>query len=320
MNTSDLRLTGALSTIRTTVFGRSKMRQREAIEGLLFTLPWLLGMLVFFAVPVIASFLLSFAKYDIVRAPEFVGLSNYKTAFMNDKLFWPSLHRTFYYAVISVPVGLAGSLAAALLLNQGLHGTTFFRTFFFLPSLTPSMAAAFIWRWLLNPEVGLVNHLLWQVGIQGPRWMGSTTWVIPSLILVSLWQSIGGTRMLIFLAGLQGVPEELYDAAEVDGANSWHKFRHVTLPMISPTFFFNLVLGIIGALQVFTLAYTATDGGPGRASWFFALHIYRNAFELFYMGYASSLAWLFLFLILALTLVNFQLSGRWVYYEGEVKS
>jgi multiple sugar transport system permease protein len=312
MATSSMQLAKA----RPGILGWSKLRRQEAIEGYLFSLPWIVGLLVFIAGPMIASFVLSFADYDIVRSPRFIGTKNYTNALFVDKLFWPSLYRTFYYSVVTVPLGLVGSLLAALLLNQHLRGTTWLRTFFFLPTLTPAVAAAFIWRWLMNPEVGLINYLLWQVGIEGPRWMGSTKWVVPSLIMISLWGSIGGTRMLIFLAGLQGVPEELYDAAEVDGANAWHQFWNVTLPMISPTFLFNLILGVIGALQVFSLAYTATDGGPGRASWFFALHIYRNAFELFYMGYASALAWLFLVVILALTAINFKLSGRWVYYEG----
>lgn len=300
------------------LFGGSSVRRREAIEGYIFSMPWIIGLLVFYIGPMVLSFALSFADYDVVRTPKFVGLRNYQTALFQDKLFWSSLYRTLYYSVVSVPIGLIGSLLAALLLNQGLRGTTIYRTFYFLPTLTPAVATAFIWRWLLHPDLGLVNYFLWQLGIQGPRWLGSSTWVIPSLIIMSLWGSIGGTRMLIFLAGLQGVPQELYDAALVDGAGVWHRFRNVTLPMISPTFLFNLVLGVIGALQVFALAYTATDGGPGRASWFYALHIYRNAFQLFYMGYASALAWVFLVLILALTAINFALSKRWVYYEGEI--
>lgn len=307
------------SRLRSSPARLSPFRLREALDGYLFMAPWLIGLLVFYLGPMVASFALSFTKYDIVRPPELIGLENYREAFLVDDLFWSSILRTFYYSIVMVPVGLASSLLAAVLLNQGLKGTSIFRTFFFLPSLTPAVAAAFIWRWLLHPQAGLVNYLLWQIGIQGPGWMSSSEWAIPSLMIVALWGSVGGTRMIIFLAGLQGVPTELYEAAKMDGANAWRRFLSVTLPMISPTLLFNLVLGVIGALQVFTIAYTATNGGPGRATWFYALHIYRNAFEFFYMGYASALAWIFLVLIVALTYLNFRFSGTWVYYEGGVR-
>src|SRR5581483_5677997 len=229
-------------------------------------------------------------EYDVVRAPRFVGLANFQRAFFKDELFWSSLGRTFYYALLTVPLGLLGSLLAALLLNQRLRGATFFRTCFFLPHLTPAVAAALLWVWVLQPEFGLVNYLLGLVGIKGPQWFGSKEWAIPSIAMIALWTGIGGNRMMIFLAGLQGVPSELLDAAEVDGANSFQRFRHVTVPLISPTLFFNLILGIIGALQVFTTALVATNGGPAYATWFYALHIYRTAFQYFTMGYASALA------------------------------
>jgi multiple sugar transport system permease protein len=290
------------------------------IEGYLYLMPWLLGLLLFNIGPMIASLVLSFTKYDIVRPAEFIGIDNYVWALTRDRLFWSSLYRTFYYAVVMVPLGMIGSLFAALLLNQQLRGTSVLRTFFFLPTLTPAVAASFIWKWIMHPEAGLLNFLLWQVGIKGPGWMADTTWAIPSLMIVALWGGIGGTRMMIFLAGLQGVPEEFYEAAEIDGANAWHKFINITLPMISPALLFNLIMGVIGALQVFTTAYTATNGGPGRATWFFALHIYRSAFEYFYMGYASAMAWFFLVIILALTVLNFRASGGWVYYEGEART
>ncbi|MBN1400431.1 MAG: sugar ABC transporter permease [Anaerolineae bacterium] len=310
------RSTGASGT---GIFGWSRLRRREIVNGYLYMTPWLIGLLVFYFIPILWSFILTFTDYNIVRAPIFLGIANYKRLLLEDSYVWPSLYRTFYYAIVMVPVGLIASLLAAMLLNQHLNGTTWFRTFFFLPTLTPAVAAAFIWKWLMHPEMGLINYLLWQVGIKGPGWMSATRWVIPSMMIVGLWGGIGGTRMLIFLAGLQGVPQELYEAAEIDGANSWHKFLNVTLPMISPTFLFNLILGVIGALQVFTIAFTATDGGPGTASTFFTLYIYRQAFEFFSMGYASALAWFFLVVILALTLLNFHFSGRWVYYEGEVR-
>jgi multiple sugar transport system permease protein len=170
---------------------------------------------------------------------------------------------------------------------------------------------------MLNPEVGLINYLLAQIGIQGPKWLASTTWAIPSLVLMGLWASVGGSRMIVFLAGLQGVPQEMYEAAEIDGAGTWAKFRHVTLPMITPVVFFNLVLGIIFALRSFEAAFVSTAGGPARATWFIALHIYQNAFVSFDMGYASALAWLLFSILFVLTFVQFRLSGRWVFYSGE---
>jgi multiple sugar transport system permease protein len=291
-------------------------RAREALWGYLFLLPWLLGLLLFVAGPMLASLALSFTRYDIIRAPQFTGLTNYVRAFVGDELFWPSLGRTFIYAAVAVPVGLAGSLGLAILLNRGLRGTTLFRTTYFLPHLTPAVAAAILWTWLLHPEVGPINYLLASVGLPKPGWFASPQWALPSIILVSLWMYWGGNTMLIFLAGLQGIPQEMYDAAAVDGAGAWSRFRHVTVPLLSPTIFFNLVLGVIAALKVFSLAYVATQGGPAWATWFFALHIYRNAFEYFEMGYASALAWIFAAILLLLTVLQLRLARRWVYYAG----
>jgi multiple sugar transport system permease protein len=232
---------------------------------------------------------------------------------------WPFLAiRSFgTFALISVPLGMAGSLLLAILLNQGAKGTSIFRTLFFLPGLTPIVATALLWTVLLQPETGVINYLLSKVSIPGPKWFGSVEWAIPGLILMTTWRSIGSNRMIIFLAGLQGVPQQLYDAAAIDGAGRWARFRHVTLPMISPTMFFNLVLGIIGALQVFAAALVATNGGPAYATWFFALHIYTQAFQYFEMGYGSALAWIFLVVMLVFTYIQFRSASRWVYYEGE---
>jgi multiple sugar transport system permease protein len=296
----------------------SRLRRQHIIEGYLLLTPWILGYLIFTAGPVVASFALSFTSYNLISPPRFIGLGNYVEAFTKDQQFWPSLGRTFYYASVSVPLGITGSLAVALLLNMRVKGSSFFRTLFFMPSLVPIVASTVLWVWLLQPDWGLVNLLLWKLtGLRGPRWFQSPEWAIWGLISLALWTSIGGTRMVIFLAGLQGVPSELYDAASIDGANAWQRFRHVTLPMITPIVFFNLVLGIIGALQVFTSAFVATGGGPAYATWFYALHIYKAAFSYFSMGYASALAWIFLVIILFLTWVQFKLSGYWVYYAGE---
>jgi multiple sugar transport system permease protein len=264
----------------------------------------------------LASFVFSFTDYRIINEPTWSGLRNYLYAFTKDDLFWSSLRRTFYYIAISVPLGLTGSLLLAALLNRRLKGETIFRTLFYLPSLTPSVAAAILWRWLLDYRVGLVNYLLSLVGIQGPPWFGSEEWAIPAIILISLWGGVGGGRMIIFLAGLQGVPQELYEVAEIDGAGAWRKFRHITIPMISPVIFFNFVLGIIAAFQVFTMAYVATKGGPGRATWFFALHLYANAFQFFDMGYACALAWIMFIFLLGFTIVQIRLSDLWVFYSG----
>ncbi len=292
-------------------------RKREALEGYLYLTPWALGFLIFVAGPMLASLYLSFTKYNVMLAPEWVGLGNYITALSKDALFIPSILRTFYYTALVVPLGLALSLGVAVLLNRPLRLTSLWRTFFFLPTLTPVVAAALLWRWMLNPDAGIVNYLLAQIGIKGPGWLASTEWAIPSLALIGLWGSVGGSRMIIFLAGLQSVPGELLEAAEIDGAGRWAKFVNVTLPMITPTIFFNLVLGIIFALRTFESAFVATNGGPARATWFISLHIYQNAFVSFDMGYASALAWLFVIVILVFTLIQFRTANRWVYYAGE---
>jgi multiple sugar transport system permease protein len=241
--------------------------------------------------------------------------------FTNDRLFWTALGLTFRYALILVPAALIGSLLAALLLNQALKGTAIFRTIFFLPHLTPVVAAAVLWGWLFNPEVGPINHFIRTItgSDEAPGWFRDPQWAMTGLIIMSMWGAIGGNGMVIFLAGLQGIPQELYEAASIDGAGPWAKFRSVTIPMLTPTIFFNLVLGIIGALRVFSAAYVATQGGPAYATWFYSLHIYTRAFRYFEMGYASALAWFFFFVLLVLTYIQFRGSKRWVYYAGEVE-
>jgi multiple sugar transport system permease protein len=292
-------------------------RRREALEGYVYLTPWLIGFVAFVAGPILASFYLSFNKYNVILVPEFIGFRNYVTALTKDDLFLPSIVRTFYFVLLNVPLGMALSLAVAMLLNRKLVFTTMWRTFFFLPTLTPLVAAAVLWRWMLNPDVGLINFLLAQIGIKGPGWLASTEWAVPSLALIGLWVTVGGSRMIIFLAGLQDVPKELLEAAQIDGAGRWSTFQHVTLPLVTPTIFFNLVLGIIFALRTFELAFIGTQGGPARATWFISLHIYQNAFVSFDMGYASALAWLFFIVLFAFTFIQFRVSSRWVYYAGE---
>jgi multiple sugar transport system permease protein len=296
----------------------SRRKVRDAVIGYLYILPWIIGFLAFTLGPMVTSLYLSFQHYSVIGTPRFAGLDNYTEALAGrDPLFWRSWGRTWLYAIMAVPLGLAISLALASMLNQKLRGTVLFRTLFFLPTLVPVVASALLWRWLLQPDVGLVNYALWNLRIPGPRWFSDVNLALPALVMISLWASVGGSRMIIFLAGLQGVPDELYDAAKVDGANWWHRFRNVTLPMITPTIFFNMILGVIGALQVFSISFVATEGGPAYSTWFYMLQLYDSAFRNFRMGYASALAWIFFLVVLVLTAIQFKLSGGWVYYAGE---
>jgi multiple sugar transport system permease protein len=230
-------------------------------------------------------------------------------------LFWKSLTNTAVYALFAVPLGLTGSLLIALLLNQKTRGIAFFRTAFYLPSLVPAVASALVWQWVFHPDNGLLNYGLAFLGIKGPQWLQDPKTALGSLILMSLW-GVGGSRMIIFLAGLQGVSDELYEAASLDGARGWTSFRHVTLPMLSPTIFFNLVLGVIGSFQVFTSAYVMTNGGPNNATLMYVLYLYNNAFRYFKLGKASAMAWILFVILLGFTVVQFRSASRWVYYEG----
>jgi multiple sugar transport system permease protein len=289
----------------------------EAISGYLYISPWLIGFLLFTLGPFIISFALSFTNYAIATPPRFAGLDNYGRAFFQDDLFWSSLGRTLIFVLVTAPAGVIVSLLLSALLNQKMRGSAVFRTLFFLPTLTPVVAATLLWKWLLHPEVGLVNSLLWQLRISGPGWLSSPDWALPSVIMITLWGSVGGGKMLIFLAALQGVPASLYEAAEIDGATAFRKFWHVTLPMISPSIFFNLVIDIISSFSVFAIAFVGTNGGPAYATWFYMLHLVNQALTYFDMGYASALAWVLFILLLALTYVQFRLSRRWVFYAED---
>jgi multiple sugar transport system permease protein len=299
--------------------GSSPRARRRAIAGYLWISPWLVGFLVFVLGPTLASFYLSFTRYNVISAPRFIGLENYIYALTRDPHFWDSILRTSYYVVLAAPVGVLISLGLALLLNAGRKGTTFYRTLFFLPGLTPVVASVLLWRWIFDTQIGPLNYLLESVGIPGPGWFGSSIWALPAMVIIALWASVGANRMVVFLAGLQGVPQELYEAAEVDGAGRLQRFWNITRPMISPTTFFNVVIGMIAAFKVFELAFLTTQGGPNYATWFYMLQLYRTAFEDFDMGYASALAWIFLLIILALTYAQIRWSDTWVYYEGSAK-
>jgi len=266
----------------------------------------------------VVSFLLSLAKWDILSPPTFVGLSNFQQI-LYDPLFSKAVYNTLVYTVVNVPLSLTGSLSLALILNRRVPGVSVFRTLFYLPELTPVVAASLIWAWILNTHFGIVNYFLSKLSLPPVPWLESTKWALASLILINLW-TVGGSRMLIFLAGLQGVPEELYEAAALDGASAWIRLLHVTLPMISPVIFFNFLLGIIGSFQVFTPAYVITNGGPADSTLVYVLYVYRNAFQYFRMGYASAMAWVMLLVLLGFAWMQLRLMQRWVYYEGEVRT
>ena len=295
-----------------------RRRRRENLYGYLFLTPWLLGFFGLFVGPGLVSLYLSLTKYDVLSPPQFVGAANYVKMFTDDEQFYPSLWRTFYFAGVGVPLGVLGSMTLAILLNMKLKGVTIFRTLFFMPSLVPLVASVLLWKWLLDTDFGIVNQALSNLGIGNPPgWFTDRRWAIPSLISMRLWAGIGGTQMIIFLAGLQGIPDTLYDAASIDGANWWQRVVNVTIPLLTPTIFFNTVLGIISALQTFAAAFVATEGGPGFATWFYSLHIWKHAFDYWNMGYAAALAWFFAIIIIALTIVQMTLSKRWVFYYGE---
>ncbi len=295
----------------------SKLARREAIEGYLFISPWIFGFLVFIAGPLIASILLSFSRWDIVTPSKLIGIKNYGELFTKDELFRQSLKVTIIYTVFSVPLRLAFALFVAVFLNRKIRALSYFRTVIYMPEVVSGVALAIMWLWIFNPEFGVLNSLLSKIGIQGPAWIFSITWALPSFILMSIWK-IGGT-MVIYLAGLQGIPTQLYEAAEIDGANEWHKFWKVTLPMLSPVIFFTLIINMIGSFQIFAESFVMTKGGPGNATLFYVLYLYRNAFEYFRMGYASALAWILFLVILVFTLLIFRSSAWWVYYEAETK-
>ncbi len=295
---------------------KSQSERREAFEGYLAISPWLLGLAIFTVGPIIASLYFSFTEYEVVKTPVWIGLANYQRL-AGDRLFWQSLKVTGTYVGASVPLGIVLSFAVALLMNQKVRLIGFFRTAYYMPNLVPAVGSAILWIWIFNPEFGLLNTALATIGIKGPLWLGHSKWALPALIIMSLWGVGGG--MLIYLAGLQGIPTDLYEAAEVDGATAWRRFVHVTVPQMTPVLFFNLIMGIIGSFQVFTAGYIMTGGGPRYATYFYVLYLYNNAFQYFRMGYASALAWILAVIILFFTLLVFRSSTAWVYYEGQLR-
>ena len=293
--------------------------RKQTLWFFALTGPALVGFAVFTLGPMLYSLYLSFTKYNLVQPPQFIGWGNYTYLLTHDAAFWPAVQVTAIYAAVSVPLSLIVALATALLLNRPVRGQGLFRTIYFLPALLPATASGVVWVWIFDPHFGLLNSLLRRVGIDGPAWTQSTTWALPALIIMGLW-GFGGA-MIIFLAGLQEVPRSLYEAAELDGANGWQKFRFVTLPQLSPVVFFNVVMGVIGAMKMSDSAYVfgstggAGPGGPARATLFYVLNLYQKAFNYFHMGLGAAMAWLLFFVIVALTALNFWLGKKWVHTE-----
>lgn len=294
----------------------ARYERQNLLKGLAFLSPWLIGFTAFTLLPIGLSLYYSFCDYSLLQRPVLRGWENYRDL-AGDPVFRQSMKVTGLFALMALPLGLILSLALALLLNAKVRGQAIYRTIIYLPSLVPAVASAMVWLWLLNPKLGLINLGLRKIGISNPPgWLADPSWSMPALVLMSLW-SVGNT-VIIYLAGLQDVPRELYEAAELDGAGAAGKIRHVTLPSISPVIFFNLIIAIIGTLQQFTLPYIMTPNGqPGRATYFFTMYLYDNAFGYLKMGLASAMAWILLLLILALTGLAFWSSKRWVHYQGK---
>jgi multiple sugar transport system permease protein len=304
----------AVLALRRPPFGSSRA---ESLWGLFFASPWLLGLAILTAGPVVASIVYSFCHYDGLHAARLAGVDNYRRLVSEDPLFWRSLANTAFM-MLGVPLGLAAGLAIAMLLNLEVRGMRVYRTIFYLPAIVPVVASSLLWIWVLNPDIGMVNSLIRAVGISDPPgWLTSPSWLFGSktaIIFMGLWGA--GASMIVWLAGLKAIPRHLYEAAEIDGAGPWRRFRNVTLPMLSPYLFFNLIVGVIGTMQIFSQAYVMTQGGPDDSTLFYAYHLFNSAFRYFRMGYASAMAWILFLIVLALTLLQMWIGRRWVHYEA----
>jgi len=291
----------------------TRERRRNLLKGLAFISPWIIGFLVFTAIPIGLSFYYSFCDFSLTkpsRGPLWIGLDNYNQM-IHDPVFWKSLGNTIYYASMALPAGLLVSLGLALMLNTKIRGQMFYRTVIFLPSLVPTIAAAMVWLWMFNPSEGLFNYLLGLAHLPKPDWLGERL-AMASLAMMSVW-SVGNT-VVIYLAGLQDVPRELLEAAEIDGAGPWRRLISVTLPVLTPVIFFNLIMAIIGTFSILTIPYIMTQGGPNKATYFYTMFNYDEAFRYLHMGYASALAWVQLAITLVLTGIAFWSAKKWVHY------
>ncbi|MCL5071936.1 MAG: sugar ABC transporter permease [Actinobacteria bacterium] len=286
------------------------------IIGWMFISPWVIGFIAFTVGPMIFAFIMSLTNWSMLKEPSFIGLANYIKIFTDDPLFWKAIKVTLIYTFVSLPLTMAGGLGLAMLLNRNIKGLSWLRAVYYLPLVIPSIASAIMWKWMLSPDYGVVNTLLRvYMHITGPRWFYDTSWALPSFIIMSLW-GIGG-NMVIYLAGLQGIPDVFYEAADIDGVNAWQRFRYITVPMLSPTIFFTMIMGVIGSFQLFDTAFLITEGGPNHATLFYMLYLYRMGFKSFKMGYASALAWILFVVVIVITIIQFRLSRKWVYYEYE---
>jgi len=289
-------------------------REHEGLAAGLFLLPNLIGFLIFTAIPVGAAFVLAFYDYDLLLGASWAGLENFREMFTTDEVFRAALFNTVYFTAVSVPLSVVLGLATAMLVNQALRGIVIFRSIFLLPYVTVTVALSLVWKWIYLPDIGLINSVLGVFGIAGPPWLTSGTWAMPALILMSVWKGFG-YNMVIFLAGLQSIPDHLYDAAKVDGATAWRRFLNVTLPLLSPTTFFVVVISVISSFQVFDQALIMTNGGPGTATTTLVLYIYQKGFQSFDMGYAAAVALVLFAAIFVFTVIQFMFQRRWVTYD-----
>jgi multiple sugar transport system permease protein len=292
----------------------SKLRRQEAIAFYLFILPWIIGFFLFYLGPMLGSLYFSFTKWDLLTPPELVGLANYVRIFTRDPLFLQSLKVTVIYTLAYIPLDMAFGLLIAVLMNRKIRGIGALRTIYYMPSVLSGVAYVVMWMWMFHPQNGLINNALFGLGIEGPRWLLDPHWALSALVIMSLWGV--GRSMVIYLAGLQDISPELYEAASIDGANIWQKFRRITLPLLTPSILFNLIFGFILTFQSFTNSFVATNGGPLDSTLFYVLYLYRKAFEHLQMGYASALAWILFIIVLIFTLLIFASSRRWVYYRS----
>jgi len=295
----------------------TKGERKSLLTGLLFVSPWIIGFVLWTAYPVLSSIYYSFFRYDLITKPVFLGLGNYIEIFTEDFRFWKVVRNTLFYVGLSVPLGVFSAFLIANLLNAKLAARSFFRAVFYIPAIVPAICVAMVWLFIYNVQYGIINSALKALGQPIIPFLSNPDLAKPSLIVIHIWAQ--GTAVVIFLATLQDVPRSLYEAATVDGANAWHKFRHITIPMTSPIILYTTVLGLIGGFQTFLLPYLLTNGGPAASTEFYAMHLWRNAFEFFRMGKASALAWIMFVVVAVFTVLLFRTSARWVFYGGESK-
>jgi multiple sugar transport system permease protein len=299
------------------------MRKKEALWFYLLISPWVFGFITLTLGSMIYSFVISLTNWDLFTSPVFVGPDNYIRLFTEDKIFWKTVFNTLYYAFISVPLGMLFSLFIVYFLNRPIKGSAFYRTLYYIPATVPGVASALLFKWLLAPDAGMINRFLALFGLDGPAWLLEPEWVKPALILMSLW--VVGANITLLIAGIRSIPVEFYEAAELDGASPIAQYYLITLPLLSPVIFFNIISGMIGALQIFTQIYImtntggATMGGPNNASMMIVPYLFNNGFRFYKMGYASAIAWILFVLVMILTLLVFRSSSAWVYYETEVR-